>query len=107
VGERYIFGNRNLTLKELLDMLAAITGLPSPHYALPHWLPVAVGYMDELVVSPLLARRPVVTINGAKMARHPMYYASGKAVRELGLPQSPIEEALRSAVEWFEKNGYL
>lgn len=107
IGERYILGNRNVTLKELLDMLSALTGLTSPRRSLPHWLPVAVGYVDETVLSPMLGRAPVVTVNGAKMARKPMYYASERAIRELDLPQSPIEEALRAAVEWFRQNGYV
>lgn len=107
IGERYILGCRNVTLKELLDMLSAATGLPSPQRALPHWIPIAAGYIDETLLSPMLGRAPAVTVNGAKMARKPMYYASGKAVRELGLPQSPIEEALSAAVEWFRQNGYV
>jgi dihydroflavonol-4-reductase len=107
IGERYILGNRNVTLKEMLDMLAAITGLKSPARALPHWLPIAVGYIDEMVISPVLGRAPAVTINGAKMARHPMYYASDKAVAQLGLPQGRIENALKDAVNWFKENGYV
>lgn len=107
VGERYILGNRNVTLKEMLDILAKITGLQAPKNALPHWIPIAVGYIDELLVSPLLRRSPTVTIDSAKMARHPMYYSSEKAIKELGLPQTPIEEALKSAVDWFKNNCYV
>jgi dihydroflavonol-4-reductase len=107
VGERYILGHRNVTLKQLLDMLSNVTGLASPRHSLPHWLPVAVGYIDELLLSPLLARSPAVTVNGAKMARHAMYYTSEKAVTEIGLPQSPIEDALRLAVDWFRQNRYF
>jgi dihydroflavonol-4-reductase len=106
VGERYILGHKNIKFKELLDLLSSITGLPSPQHALPHWIPITFGYFDELILCRLFSRPPVVTINGAKLSRHPMYYSSNKAVQELGLPQSPIEDALRSAVDWFQKNGY-
>ena len=107
IGERYILGNKNVTLKEILDILEKITGLPAPKRSIPHFIPMLVSYFDELLLSKLLNREPTVTINGAKMACHPMYYHSEKAVRELGLPQSPIEKALQDAVTWFKTNGYL
>ena len=107
IGERYILGNKNVTLKEILDILEKITGLPAPKSSIPHWIPIAVSYIDELLLSRLLKREPTVTINGAKMAKHPMYYRSDKAISELGLPQSPIEKALEDAVNWFKGNGYL
>jgi len=107
IGERYILGNKNVTLKEILDILETLTGLPAPKNSIPHWIPLAVSYIDELVLSKILGRTPTVTINGAKMAMHAMYYRSDKAVRELGLPQSPIENALKDAAEWFKLNGYL
>ncbi|MBN8724234.1 MAG: NAD-dependent epimerase/dehydratase family protein [Acidobacteria bacterium] len=107
IGERYILGNKNVTLKEVLDILEKITGLPAPKRSIPHFIPLLVSYFDELLISKLLGREPTVTINGAKMACHPMYYHSEKAVRELGLPQSSIETALQDAVTWFKMNGYL
>ncbi|MBL8197044.1 MAG: NAD-dependent epimerase/dehydratase family protein [Blastocatellia bacterium] len=107
IGERYILGNKNVTLKEILDILEKITGLPAPKRSIPHFIPLLVSYFDELLISKLLGREPTVTINGAKMACHPMYYHSEKAVRELGLPQSSIETALQDAVTWFKMNGYL
>lgn len=107
IGERYILGNENLTLKDLLDKLARITGLKAPSKALPHWIPVMVGYIDELVISRLLNKAPTVTIYGAQMAKHPMYYNSSKAVKELGLPQNSIDNALQDAVNWFKENRYV
>lgn len=107
VGERYILGNRNLTLKEMLDMLSSITGLPAPRRAIPHWIPVLVGYIDELLLSRITGRPPTVTINSALMARHAMYYSAEKARRELGLPQTPIEQALKESVDWFVSHGYV
>jgi dihydroflavonol-4-reductase len=105
-GERYILGNRNLTLKEMLDILAGITGLKAPTVQVPHWIPLIAAYVDEGVLS-RFGKRPTVSIYSVKMSRKAMYYDSSRAVRELGLPQSPIEGALEKAVRWFRDNGYV
>jgi dihydroflavonol-4-reductase len=104
-GERYILGNRNLTLKNLLEILSRITGIKAPRARVPHIIPLAVAYVDEGILS-RLGKRPGVSIYAVKMSRKAMYYDSSKAVRELGLPQSPIEAALEKAVRWFRQNGY-
>ncbi|HKB71885.1 MAG TPA: hopanoid-associated sugar epimerase [Thermoanaerobaculia bacterium] len=104
-GERYILGNRNMTLKEIFDVLAAITGLPSPRVRLPHWVPIAAAAVDTGIAR-LLNREPRVPLESARMARHRMYFDSSKAVRELGFPQSPVEDALARAVAWFRDHGY-
>lgn len=104
-GERYILGHRNLTLKELLDILGGISGIPSPALRLPHWVPVAAAAVDTGLAR-LLGREPRVSLEGARMARHRMFFDAGKAVAELGLPQSPVEDALARAVAWFRENGY-
>lgn len=106
VGERYILGCRNMTLKEILDLLASITGLPAPTRRLPHWLPIVVGAVDELFISRLTGKPPTVALDSARMAAHPMYYDATRAVTYLGLPQTPIETALREAVNWFREHGY-
>jgi dihydroflavonol-4-reductase len=105
VGRSYILGNRNMTLKEILDALARITGLPSPGVRLPHWVPVAAARADR-VFSRLSGRAPTISLEGARMARYRMFFDPSRAVRELGLPQSPVEPALARAVEWFRANGY-
>src|SRR5262252_2783561 len=105
-GERYILGNKNVTLKEMLDMLAAVTGLKAPTIRVPHLIPLAAAYLDEGILS-RLGKRPTVSIYSVKMSRKAMYYDSSKAVRELGLPQSPVEGALEKAVRWFRENGYV
>ncbi len=107
VGERYILGHRNMTLKEILDILAAITGLPAPTRRLPHWLPIVVGAVDELFLSRLTGKLPTVAFDSARMAAHPMYYDATRAVTYLGLPQTPIETALQEAVTWFRDHGYV
>ena len=105
-GERYILGNRNVTLKQLLHMLSGVTGIKAPGTRVPHILPLAVAYIDEGVLS-RLGKRPGVSIYAVKMSQKAMYYDSSKAIRELGLPQSPIEGALEKAVRWFRQNGYV
>lgn len=102
-GRRYILGARNTTLREMLEMLARITGLPAPRVRLPYavaWL--AVG-AENLIAERLLHRAPAHPFEGVKMARHRMFFDASRAVSELGLPQSSVEEALARAVHWFQK----
>jgi dihydroflavonol-4-reductase len=106
-GERYILGNLNVSLQCMLEMLAEITGLPAPRVRLPYaaaWLAVGV---ENLFAEHILRRAPAHPFEGVKMARHTMYFDAAKAVRELGLPQSPVPDALRRAVDWFRSNGYV
>ncbi len=107
MGERYILGNRNLTLAEMLRLLAGITGKPAPKFAVPHLLPLAVAFVDEKILARYLGKTPQVSYASVQMSQHAMYYDSAKAVRELGLPQSSIESALAKAVRWFQSNGYV
>ena len=106
-GERYILGNRNVTLREMLEMLAAIAGRPAPRIAIPHAIPLAVAFVDEMILARFFGKRPQVSFSSVQMSRKSMYYDASKAVRELGLPQRPIERALEKAVDWFERHGYV
>jgi dihydroflavonol-4-reductase len=106
-GERYILGGENLTLKEILDNLAAITGLPSPTIKVPYIVALATGVVDELVIGRLLGREPRATIDAVRMGRKKMFVTSGKAERELGWKTVPVENALRRAANWFQANGYV
>ncbi len=106
-GERYILGHRNMTLKEMLDLLASITGKRAPSIAIPHFIPLAVAWVDERVLARYFGKEPQVSVYSVQMSQKTMYYDSAKAVAELGLPQSPIEGALQKAVRWFEANGYV
>lgn len=106
-GERYILGNRNLTLAEMLRLLAGITGKPAPKFAVPHLLPLAVAFVDEKILARYLGKTPQVSYASVQMSQHAMYYDSTKAVCELGLPQSSIESAIEKAVRWFQSNGYV
>ncbi|BAY40323.1 3-beta hydroxysteroid dehydrogenase/isomerase [Nostoc sp. NIES-2111] len=105
-GDRYILGNQNLSLKQLLEKLSEITGLPAPKWTVPGWLPLSVAWIEEKILAPL-GRTPSVPIDGVRMAQQTMYYDASKAVRELGLPQSPVDIALKDAVNWFISQGYV
>jgi len=105
-GERYILGGENLTLKQILDRLGAITGLPSPRVKLPYVFALAAGVVDETVTGRILGREPRATIDAARMGRKKMFITSAKAERELGWRSVPVDDALRRSVEWFRANGY-
>jgi dihydroflavonol-4-reductase len=105
-GERYILGGENLTLKQILDRLAAITGLPSPTVKLPYIFALAAGVVDEMVTGRLLGREPRATIDAVRMGRKMMFVSSAKAERELGWRMVPVDGALRRSVEWFRANAY-
>ncbi len=106
-GERYILGGENLTLKQILDRLAAITGLKSPTLKLPYVFAFATGVVDEMVTGRLLGREPRATIDAVRMGRKMMFVSSAKAGRELGWRTVPVDGALRRSVDWFRGNGYV
>ena len=105
-GERYILGNENLTLRALLERLAAAAGRPAPRIRLPLVVPLAYAALGEYV----LARAgitPDVSVESVLMARQRMFYSAEKAVRELELPQSPVTGGIHDAVTWFRDHGYV
>jgi dihydroflavonol-4-reductase len=106
VGEKYILGHCNMTLKSILDELAKITGLPAPSVRLPHWIPLAAAYVDTGLAR-VMHRQPRIAVDAVRLSRYRMFFDSSKAVRELGLPQTPVEEPLRRAVEWYRQNGFV
>jgi dihydroflavonol-4-reductase len=106
IGERYILGDRNMTLKQILEALAAITGRPAPRVRLPHAVALAAGYADEFF-SRLTGREPQIPVEGVKMSRHRMFIESDKAQRELGYRPGAVEAALERAVDWYVEHGYL
>ena len=106
LGEKYILGHRNMSLRQIFDTLAQLTDLASPRVKLPHWIPLVYAAADTAFAR-LAHRDPAVPLEAVRLSRYKMYFDGSKAVRELGLPQTPVEEALRRAVEWFEDNGYV
>ena len=106
VGERYILGGRNLTLKQMLDMLSLTSGRPAPRWKIPYALAYAAGCANA-GVSRLLGLEPRIPLEGVRMARHKMFVDASKAERDLGFAPGPIEAALERAVEWYESRGYV
>ncbi|MEM8720356.1 MAG: hopanoid-associated sugar epimerase [Cyanobacteria bacterium P01_G01_bin.39] len=101
-GDRYILGNQNLTFKQLLTKLETITGISAPKYTIPYLIPFTVAWLEEKVLTKL-GKQPTIALDGVRMSRQKMFYDVSKAVNELGLPQTDIDQALKEAVDWFSK----
>jgi dihydroflavonol-4-reductase len=107
IGERYILGNAegNWTMKQAFTILEELTGVRAPRFRVPYSLALIAAYANE-ALSLLTRRPPKAPLAGVRMARHKMYFNPSKAIRELGLPQTPPKQALADAAEWFRQNGY-
>jgi dihydroflavonol-4-reductase len=106
IGEKYILGNQDLTLSAIFALLEKVSGIPAPRFRLPYRPVLLLGYLFH-VVSKITGREPLIPFEGVKMARRFMFFDTSKAVRELGLPQTPVELALAEAVTWFGDHGYV
>jgi dihydroflavonol-4-reductase len=106
VGEKYILGNLNLTLAEIFGVLEKVSGIPAPRYRLPYYPILFLGAVFQ-AASKITGREPAIPYEGVKMARRFMFFDAGKARRELGIPQTPVELALAEAVAWFRDHGYI
>jgi dihydroflavonol-4-reductase len=106
-GQRYILGGENLTLKQILDKLGQVAGLPSPTVKLPYFFALATGAVDEAITGRVLGREPRATVDAVRMGKKKMFASSARAERELGWRIVRVEDALRRAVEWFRNNGYV
>ena len=104
-GERYILGNTNLLLNEVFHMLSRITGVKAPSLKLPRLAILPLAYANHWF-SNVTGLSPRIPLEGVKMAKYKMHYDCSKAIRELGLPQTPVEVALEKAVRWFREHGY-
>jgi dihydroflavonol-4-reductase len=105
-GERYILGNENMTLREILETLADLTGLPAPRWRIPHAVAWAAGACSTALAR-LTGRPPGIPLDGVRMSRKTMFFDPSRAIRELGLPVTPAREALRKAAVWFCREGYV
>jgi dihydroflavonol-4-reductase len=105
-GDRYILGHQNLSLQQILGQLSELTGLAAPQHTIPAWIPLSAAWVDEYVLTQF-GKAPSVPLDGVRMAQQTMYYDASKAVRDLGLPQTPISVALKAAVDWFIQHGYV
>ena len=106
-GERYILGNRNLTLKDIFIILEGISGIKAPRIRIPIWFALFIAHIDEFVSGSILKRPPKVPLAGVKTSRKFRHFDCSKAISELGLPQTPVEEAFIKAMEWYKDNGYI
>jgi dihydroflavonol-4-reductase len=105
-GERYILGGQNLTLREIFQLLGRIAGIRPPRVKVSAGLVLPIARLSEWVSDRVTHRPPRVPVDAVRMARKRMFFDAGKAVRVLGMPQSPVEEALVRAVRWFQAHGY-
>jgi dihydroflavonol-4-reductase len=105
-GERYILGGENLTLKQILDRMSAITGLPSPKKKVPHAVAMAFAFFDETITGRLRGKEPRATVEAVRMGKKMMFASSAKAERDLGFQVLPVYPALRAAIDWFIAHGY-
>jgi dihydroflavonol-4-reductase len=108
VGERYILGQAegNWTMREAFVALEEITGVPAPRMRVPYAVALGAAYANE-AVSFFTHKTPKAPLAGVRMAKYKMFFNPAKAIRELGLPQTPPKQALADAVEWFRQNGYV
>jgi len=105
-GERYLLGAENLKLKQLLDKLASITGLPAPALKIPHGVALGVAYVES-ALSRLIGKEPQIPVEGVRIAQHMMFVDCSRATKELGFAPGPVAEALERAVRWYRENGYI
>jgi dihydroflavonol-4-reductase len=107
-GERYLLGSAdgNLTLAELLIRLSKITGLPAPRWRIPHAIARLMASVDGYVEGDLLHREPRIPMEGVRMAHQKMWADPSKAIRDLGMPQHSVNEALAQSIAWFVQHGY-
>ena len=106
VGEKYVLGNANLSLAEIGLLLAQVTGIRPPRLRIPYavaWL--AAASMEA--AARMTGGTPRVALTAVRMARKRMYFSPAKAIRDLGLPQTDVREALRDAAEWYSAHGYV
>lgn len=103
-GRRYILGHTNLSLREFLQKLAQLTGLPAPGWSIPVQIPLVLAWVDEILLG-ALGKTPALALDGVRMAQQTMYYQTQRAVEELGLPQTDLDQAIREAVQWFRQRG--
>lgn len=105
-GRRYILGGENLTLKQILDKMSAITGIPSPTVKIPFAVAAAYAFFEEILTGRLRGKEPRATLEEVRMGRKKMFASSARAELELGFRITPVYQAMRAAIDWFRANGY-
>jgi dihydroflavonol-4-reductase len=105
-GRRYILGGENLTLKQILDKMSAITGIPSPTVKIPFAVAATYAFFEENITGRIRKKEPRATLEEVRMGRKKMYASSARAQQELGFRVAPVYPAMRAAIEWFRAHGY-
>src|SRR6266567_753442 len=105
-GRRYILGGENLTLKQILDKMAAITGIPSPRTKIPFAVAATYAFFEEMITGRIRGKEPRATLEEVRMGRKKMFASSARAQQELGFRIKPVYPAMRAAIEWFRAHGY-
>jgi dihydroflavonol-4-reductase len=105
-GRTYILGGENLTLKQILDKMSAITGIPSPTVKIPIAVAATYAFFEEWITGRIRGREPRATLEEVRMGRKKMFASSARAQQELGFRIVPVYEAMRTAIDWFRANGY-
>jgi dihydroflavonol-4-reductase len=105
-GRRYILGGENLTLKQILDKMSAITGIPSPKTKIPFAIAATYAFFEEWITGRMRGKEPRATLEEVRMGRKKMFASSARAQQELGFRIVPVYAAMRAAIDWFRANGY-
>ena len=106
VGETYVLGGANMTLREILTSIAELVGRAPPRVRLPYQLVLPIAHLSEAAAR-LTGKSPVATVEGVKLSKKMMFFSSEKACKELGYAARPPLPALEDAIRWFHDNGYL
>ena len=107
VGQKYILGNENLTLQQILQLLAELTNRTAPRFKVPYALALGVAYADAALARLIPSREPFAPPVGVKLSKKRMFFSPSKAIQELGLPQTPVRVALQKAISWFHEHGHV
>ena len=107
IGEKYILGHRNMSLKEICDLMSRISGIAAPRIKIPREVVLPLAYVNKWISDYITRKPPLIPLDGIRMAKKYMHYDSTKAIKELGLPQTPIEVAMEKAIKWFKDNRYV
>jgi dihydroflavonol-4-reductase len=107
IGEKYILGHRNMSLKEICDLMSRISGIAAPRIKIPREVVLPLAYVNKWISDYITRKPPLIPLDGIRMAKKYMHYDSIKAIKEIGLPQTPIEVAMEKAIKWFKDNRYV
>lgn len=107
LGERYILGNKNLSIKEVFEILEKVTGIPAPRIKIPYFVALAAAFFVERILGISLPNYSSMDVDSVRASRFYWYFDSSKAVRELGFPQTPVEQSIEKTVKWLKDKGYI